>query len=117
MNHTQAKTIAADYAPSLVVDPLNPQHPDMFVVRKTPTGTPFSIHLTSIDPATVEPVEAKDAQPEQPSMPGIEGNPGQPYVPARPAIPGRTAAEIISERETKLLTDALDSAKAMLGVK
>ena len=46
MNYDQAKAIAAQQAPELFVDPAYPSLPDLFVVRKTETGFPFSITLS-----------------------------------------------------------------------
>jgi len=48
MDYAKAKAIAAQVAPTLLVDDLNPQHPAMFVVRKGPGATPFSIHLSTL---------------------------------------------------------------------
>jgi hypothetical protein len=51
VNYDQALTIAAQNAKDLIVDPPRPAQPNLFAVRKTKTGAPFSIHLpTSIDP-------------------------------------------------------------------
>lgn len=115
MNYAKAKAIAAQVAPSLLVDDMNPQHPDMFVVRKTAGGHPFSIHLVSADPAEYQDIAGCDAIPEQAAVPATDDHPGTPAIPAQPAIVARTAAGQLAEAEQKLLTDALAAAVKHLG--
>jgi hypothetical protein len=58
MNYDQALPIAASNAPELIVLPPFAEHPDLFAVKKTVDGAPFSIHLpTSID-TTLAPADA-----------------------------------------------------------
>lgn len=60
MNYDQAKSIAAEITPELVVDPMNRDLPMMLVVRAKAGGAPFSIALSNgmvddaRDPAEIE---------------------------------------------------------------
>jgi hypothetical protein len=86
MNYATAKAIAAQYAPSLLVDDQHPQMPDMLVVRKTAGGHPHSITLISLDPARYQDIPARDAVPAQAAIPASADHPGTPAIPAQPAV-------------------------------
>ena len=64
MNYEQALLIAAEHAPELIVMPPFDGLADLFAVKKTERGAPFSIHLpTTVDTET-EPAEALAAETE-----------------------------------------------------
>ena len=115
MNYDQAKAIAAEYAPELLVDDPPTAGPvTALVVRKSPSGMPFSIHLPEVRPENYPPIEARDAVPEQPAVPPTDDHPGMPAIPAQPAIAARTTAGQMAEAERTMLIHALDSAKKIL---
>ncbi len=45
MNYDQAITATTTYAPELIIMPPFTAHPDLFAVKKTDDGAPFSITL------------------------------------------------------------------------
>jgi hypothetical protein len=110
MNYDQAKAIAAQYAPTLIVDPPSTTLARMFVVRTSPTGHPFSIHLDDLDPAMYPPIAAQDAVAEVPASPATADRPAMPLVPARPAVVARTTEGQIVEQEQAALKRSLDAA-------
>lgn len=115
MDHATAKAIAAEVAPSLLVDDQHPKLTDMFVVRKVEGGHPFSIHLASADPANYPPIEAKDAVAAVDAVAPTADHPGSPAVPARPAVLARTSEGQAAEIEQKAFKDSLAAAIKMLG--
>jgi hypothetical protein len=64
MNYDQALPIAAANAPELIVMPAFKGHPELFAVKKTKDGAPFSIHLPTALAGTMEPAEALAAETE-----------------------------------------------------
>jgi hypothetical protein len=63
VNYDQALPIAAANAPDLIVMPPFKGHPDLFAVKKTEAGAPFSIHLpTMIEAMGLAPAEALAAE-------------------------------------------------------
>jgi hypothetical protein len=114
MNYDQAKAIAAQYAPTLIVDPPSTTLARMFVVRASQAGHPFSIHLDDLDPAMYPPIAAQDAVAEIPASPATVDRPAMPPVPARPAVVARTTEGQIAEQEQILLKHALDAALKFL---
>jgi hypothetical protein len=69
MNYATAKAIAAEVAPTLLVDDQHPQLQDMLVVRKGEGGHPFSIHIPSFDASGYQNIPARDAVPAQAAVP------------------------------------------------
>jgi len=64
MNYNQALKIAAEKAPELIVMPPFKALPELFAVKKTRDGAPFSISLpTSINP-NLSPADALAAETE-----------------------------------------------------
>lgn len=60
MNYAQAKEIAAEVTPALIVDPEVPGQPHI-CVRRTAKGAPFSITLVTTDDAAADVKTLKDA--------------------------------------------------------
>lgn len=114
MNYQTAAAIAAEHAPKLLVDPFNPALPHVMVVRATPNGMPFSIHIPTSLPGMFQDIPARDAVEEIPAVPATADHPGYPAIPAQPAQPARTIAGQEAESEKKTLIDALDSAVKVL---
>lgn len=113
MNYDQAKAIITEVAPDLIVDPDN-GHAHI-CVRKSEAGAPFSIMLTSLDPASYRPIAAQDATPEVPAIEASDDHPGgQPLIPARPAVVARTVEGQVAEAEKTMLLNAIDAANKML---
>lgn len=48
MTYEEAKLIAQEHAPELLIDPPYKDLPSLFAVRKSAKGNPFSIHLSSV---------------------------------------------------------------------
>lgn len=114
MNYDLAKAIAAAYAPDLYVDPPNAAMPALFVVRKSPNGSPHSIHLDNIDASLYPPIAPRDAVAAIPALAPTDDHPGHPEIPAQPAFAGRSTEGQIAQAEQTNLKFALDSARKLL---
>lgn len=112
MNYDLAKAIITERAPDLVLDPDGGRA--HICVRKSKDGAPFSIMLTSADPASFQPIAAQDATPEIPAVPATDDHPGHPAIPARPAVVARTVEGQVAEAEKTILIHAIDAAVRML---
>lgn len=110
MNFSTAAAIAKQHAPNLTIDPFNPALPNALIVRPSPTGSPFSIHLPHTLPGTFQDIPAMDAIAEQPAVEASDDHPGHPAIPAQPAQPARTIAGQEAEAEKRSLLISLDAA-------
>ena len=114
MDHATAKAIAAEYAPDLHIDDINPDIPMALVVRRKKDSAPFNIAVPVALEDGIEDIPGRDAVPEQPAIPATADHPGRPAIPGQPAVQARTKAGLLAEMERSSLISALDAAKVNL---